>query len=197
VQGGQRLALVAVAIAVLGLFGYMVANSGRDHDRERELAAQAEEAPALLDAQQPEPTTSTTAPTTTTAAPATTAAPLPRPDEPVDEAAFCGAAGPITAYELRIMAAFVGGEADYASARADLIDDRGRWAESVAAMRTAGPPELVNDIDAYQRLYDPFLDAIAASPSLPDLLGRIDAEALSRSSSLGVPINQAIQRACS
>ena len=171
---GQLAAIgVAVALAV-GLFAFMVVNSG--HERSDEAGAEVE---ADRD-------------------PSGGGAPSDQAggaDEPADVDAFCRGGRGIMPIELRMAGASAAN--DIADLQQVIRDGQGRWSESVDEMLAGAPPSLVDDIETYRTGYLAYFDDIEASSSLTDLQGRVDRASVEDSILAGRQINVAITEQCS
>lgn len=156
----QLIALGTVLVLVVGLFGYMVATSGPDAEREREIAAGELEP----DPTEPEDLSSTTVATTTTAAPEPTVA--QDLTVPTDEVVFCAGGRTVVAFHLRISAALV--DQDEAELQGVARDRRQEWDGALDQVSVGGPPALVDEVERYQVGVGRWLDALAAGASLAE-----------------------------
>ena len=110
-------------------------------------------------------------------------------------AAFCEAVLPLTAFELRMVAAEV--ERDFPRLQQLLRTDVPAWERAVSAMKASGPPQIDAAIDSYWNTYQQFFAAIRSSSSFPDLAGHIDPDELMQNArGPGQQINVAIARIC-
>lgn len=183
----SQLAAIAVAVVlVVGLFGFMVANTGPDKEREQEIASGQAEIEAEIE-------TAATAPTTTEA-PTTTVAPAPDVYEAVDVDKFCEGGRGIGSFELRLAAALV--DADIADAQ-NLVATRGdAWRSSVDLLASGAAPTYLNDIEKYRAGYEKFFDAITSSSSVEDAYAKVDRMELIRASNAGQEFSTQIEFLC-
>jgi hypothetical protein len=176
-SNGQKVVLAAVALLVMGLFGYMVINTGPDRERERAILA-ADEA---IERDRAAAATSTTEATTTTEAATTTVA--PNAYAPTDVEAFCRGGLAVATFELRLVAAIV--DADFAEVRAIVVDRRAAWHDDLRVMASGAPPIQIDDIERYEAGYVAFFDAIEASRTLEEAYSIVDELTLARASNAG------------
>lgn len=178
---GQKVAVGVVALLVVGLFGFMLANTGPDAERERELAL----ADQRIEREREEAarTSTTTVPETTT----TTAAPEPGRNDVVDLEAFCTGNVGIGTFELRMVAAI--GDEDFADLRAVVRDRSAGWRESVDLIQRGAPRALHDEIDTYRTAYEQYFEAISTSSDFEALEGKVDELTMARASSAGQQIN--------
>lgn len=186
---GQLAALGVVGVLVLGLFGFMVLNTGPDHARQQALAQQAKSA------------TTVTFQASTTSEPPTTEPPTPTsaagPDRYAvrDRTAFCDAARVVTAFELRLTAEAVDG--GFEGFKQLGAQDQEKWRTAVVTLRGTGPIALESDLDQYLRLYTDMFEAAAESTTKEQFAQRIDAAALTDlAQGPGRRINQQVASTC-
>jgi hypothetical protein len=175
---GQKVAIGIVALLVVGLFGFMLANTGPDAERERELALADER--IEREREQAALTTTTAAPTTV---PATTTTTGRGANEVADLEAFCAGGLGIAPLEVRLMAAVIDG--DLQEMVQVVRDRRADWTAAVDQLRASGPTSLHDELDTYRSVYDRFLDAIAASPTIDALYQGFSEAELDRGSAAG------------
>lgn len=186
---GQKVAVGVVALLVVGLFGFMLANTGPDAERERELAL----ADQRIEREREEAarTSTTTVPETTT----TTAAPEPGRNDVVDMEAFCTGNVGIGTFELRMAAAI--GDGDYGELTEIVRDRSTAWREALDLVERGAPRALQDEIDTYRDAYERYFEAVATSGSFEALAGKVDDLAMARAASAGQQINAQFSFHCS
>lgn len=154
---GQLVALGVAGVLVLGLFGFMVINSGPDEARERAIA---EDETAV------EPTeveVATSLATATTEVPPTTAEAQDL-TVPIDEAAFCDGGRSLVAIQLRVSAAII--DEDLGLLQGIARDERAAWDGALDQVSVGGPPSLVDEVERYQSGIGRWFDALAGGADL-------------------------------
>lgn len=159
-------AIGVVGVLVVGLFAFMVSNTGPDKKREQAIAADQKRLEDELD------TATTDAPKTTTTRPAPATTAPKGVDDVVDLERFCRGGIAISTFELRIVAAE--GDKDYGELAQLVRDRRSRWQSDVALMASGAAPMYKNEIARYEAAYDEFFDAVESSSSFTQLAGKID-----------------------
>ncbi|MCA9712802.1 MAG: hypothetical protein KDK70_43635, partial [Myxococcales bacterium] len=146
-------AVAVVAVAVLGLFGYMVANSGPDEERAQAIADADPIDPAAerLAAEQAagiDATTTVPAETTTT----TGEAAAPDAYAPLDLDAFCrGGRSFLTLIEQ--LGPILDGR-DLGSLQRWIGDNRQAWDDSLSTLAAGAPPIQADDLVAWRSVWD-------------------------------------------
>jgi hypothetical protein len=179
---GQRIAIGVVVVAVLGLFGFMVANSGPDEARERELAEAERDAPepTAFEPSSTEPS-SETAPATASDEPTTTFA--QDLTAPVDVPTFCEGGDLVIPFEVRLWAASF--DRDLAEMQELVRDRRTEWRGALDLVSVGGPPALVDEVQRYEDGYEQWFDAIEASASYDEVFTRMPAIEVERAMNAG------------
>ncbi|MFN8019406.1 MAG: hypothetical protein U0P45_14980 [Acidimicrobiales bacterium] len=163
----QQIVLIAVVVAVVvGLFAFMVINTGPDKAKQEALKAQDEKAEKTLSTYVPPTVPSTT---TTTEAPTTTG---PSRFEPRDETAFCDGFRGVNIFELRLMAAMM--EKDFAKLKSITDTERPAWEAAVKQLAGGAAPRLDDTIRLYVDTYHVMLDGIDATDSWPAFSQKVD-----------------------
>ncbi|MEZ5183768.1 MAG: hypothetical protein R2702_18110 [Acidimicrobiales bacterium] len=147
----QRIALGGVVAAVVALFGFMVATSGPDRAREREIA----EADRRAEASVP----------TTAAAPSTTTTSRPSVDqtEPADVATFCEGGVPLLTLQARFLVAAADG--DFGELQDLSRERRAEWEADLDKVSVGGPPAYVDEVQRYEQGVGRWMDALLTTSS--------------------------------
>ncbi|HRW38874.1 MAG: translation initiation factor IF-2 N-terminal domain-containing protein [Acidimicrobiales bacterium] len=147
----QRIVLASVVVAVVALFGFMVATSGPDRAREREIA----EADRRAEASQP----------TTTLAPATTTTVKPSVDQakPVDVTTFCEGGVPLLTLQARFLVAAA--DDDFGELQDLSRERRAEWEANLDKVAVGGPPMYVDEVQRYERGVGAWMDALLTTGS--------------------------------
>ena len=154
----QQVVLIAVVVTlVIGLFAFMVLNTGPDEAKQEALKAQDRAAEKTLSTYVPPTVPSTT---TTTEAPTTTG-----PDRftPRNQAQFCDGFRGVNVFELRLMAAMM--EKDFARLRSITDAERPAWEEAVKELAAGAAPRQDEAIRSYVDTYHQMLDGIDRNDS--------------------------------
>ncbi len=183
---GQKVLIGGAVVAVIALFGFMLANTGPDESRQQAIAAKEAAIEAELATTAPAPTTTVT--------PTTTAVPPPSVDEPVDLERFCRGGLAIATFELRLAAAIA--DEDFAELSGLVRDRRAAWGDDVATMASGAAPALVHDIERYRGGYDEFFDVIASSSTLDEVYTELDHSALTESTDAAREVGAQITVEC-
>lgn len=183
----SQVAAIAVAVVlVVGLFGFMVANTGPDKEREQEIASGEAAIQAEIKA------TTTTAPTTT--ATPTTEPPAQDVYEAVDVDKFCEGGLRISTFELRLAAGLLDG--DMGEVQDLVATRRADWRTDVDLLAQGAAPTYLNDIEKYRAGYEKFFDAIASSSTVEDAYAKVDRLELVRAANAGQEFSTQIEFLC-
>lgn len=178
VTSGQKVAIGVVVAIVVGLFGFMVVNSGPDEARERELAAAERAAepsrPLELTGPPPPANPSAAEPTTSFAQDLTA---------PVDIPTFCEGAAIVGPFEVRLWAASY--DRDLAEMQELVRDRQAEWSGGLDLVSVGGPPSLVDEVERYEAGYLVWFDAIARTGSYDEMLAAIDTLEVERAMNAG------------
>jgi hypothetical protein len=206
---GQIAVLAVVGILVVGLFGWMVTNTGPSDEQKARIEASKkatepdEHAGGVLggglgadgiDGGAGPTAPGGDAPVSTT--PATTAPPTSGPDPfvPADRAAFCDGAASVLAFELRFSAAMVEQDRD---ALVEVLDtETGSWETAVDEMRGGAPPDNHNDIDDYRDGYRELFGIVRSTPTLAEAFVTMGESRLSETVMAGQRLTDQIEFAC-
>lgn len=186
---GQLVALGVVGLLVVGLFGFMIANTGPDKGKEQELAAKERELEADLER-------TTIAPTTTTTEPQATTTDEPAQDaySVVDKDKFCAGGVAVATFELRLMAAMA--DQDFAELSSLVRDRRAGWERDVEVLKAGAPPIYVNDIEMYAAADIKFFDAVASSSSLAEASSKVDRVEMVKAANAAEEFQKQVQFEC-
>lgn len=179
----QLAVLGVVVLAVVGLFGYMIANTGGSEPERTAAASTASERAASA-----APTT------TTTAAPSTTAPPRLSPSTPVDLEAFCRGGYTLVPIETRIYAAFL--DADWVELKDLVTTRRGEWTDAIDTMSAGAPQQNVDDLLQYREVSHGYFDVVARSGGWEDFAAGIDRVAIARANSRAVEVFSLLEHHC-
>jgi hypothetical protein len=198
--------IAVVAVAVVALFGFMVANTGPDEGRRRALAVDdGPVVPACAGSDAAVCNPSSTVPGGRTDAgrpgeadgggedPGVSATTLPA-WAPSDADAFCSGARGTTAFDLRIMAALL--EEDVVRLRTVITQDADAWRRSVDALAAGAPRSAQDDVALYRSQMEGLIDAVGTSTSLADFRARFGADRARLLDAAANGMHPAISRNC-
>ena len=189
-SGGSKGPIVAVAVvvvAVIGLFAFMMTNSGPDHEREQKLAADAAAHDAKDKAAYEAAAKASGDVPTVTAPP--DSANRSGPDAPIDADKFCSGATKMGRFEDGLVAPAQA--QDWPALARAVSDHRTEWNQSVDEMKAFGPPKIRSALDAYVASYGSLLDDLAGVNTASDMsaaYGRADQPAIDAASGQFFPV---------
>jgi hypothetical protein len=199
--------VAVVGLLVVGLFVWMVGNTGPTEAQRERIESSEREAlepdPALeqiedgavlgglsadaADGEAAEQTTTTEAPTPEEPASAAY--------EPVDVGRFCAGATKILTFELRLVADMVAQDRD--AALQTIAEGTADWEAGVADARAGAPPDNVNDIDDYHQGYLLMFAALRDHATIEDAYQAIGIAKLRELTDAGARLTKQIQFTCS
>jgi hypothetical protein len=204
--------VAVVGLLVVGLFVWMVGNTGPTEAQRERIEASEREAlepdPALeqldegavlggLSADAAEGEAPEQAPTTEAPAPEAPAPEEPASSayEPVDVERFCTGATKIVTFELRLVADMVAQDRD--AALRTIAEGTADWEAGVADARAGAPPDNVNDIDDYHQGYLLLFAALRDHATIEDAYQSFGISQLRDLSDAGARLTKQIQFTCS
>lgn len=196
---GQIGLIGTLVVAVVALFGFMVANTGPDEGRQRALAADdppARPACAGSDAAICGDSSESGVPAATpgSSEPILDGSTTLPAWAPADVKGFCGGARATTAFDLRITAALL--ERDLGAIRQVITDGRAEWSLAVAQMHDGAPASARDDIALYRSQMEALFGAVDASATIDDLWGRFGEDQATLLDAASNGLHPAIGRYC-
>ena len=166
-----------VVVLVLGLFGFMVVNTGPDKEREQSIRE------SSLDLGDDGATQTGSSTTTAPALPAAEPGAKDASDV-VDLAAFCSGGAGVTTFEWRLWAAI--GDRDFGDLAQLVGERRAAWREDLGLLASGAAPIYEDDITLYRQGYEALFESVGRSSSFNEAMAGVDELTFTKASNAGV-----------